>query len=105
MELEKRMRKATVTMLIVVVCLWCLIPPAVAGGLSVSGVGAKAKGMGGAFRAIADDWSAAYYNPAGLFYTSDNQLSFNEVITHYRAKYKPDVTYSGFNVGFFEGDI
>ena len=41
------MRKATVTVLICAVCLWCLIPPAVAGGLSVSGVGAKAKGMGG----------------------------------------------------------
>jgi long-chain fatty acid transport protein len=37
-----------------------------AGGLNLAGVGAKALGMAGAFRAVADDWSAMYWNPAGL---------------------------------------
>ena len=37
-----------------------------AGGFALSGVGSKAIGMGGAFRGLADDWSAAYWNPAGL---------------------------------------
>lgn len=32
----------------------------------VSGVGARALGMGGAFASVADDGNAIYYNPAGL---------------------------------------
>lgn len=39
---------------------------ATAGGYNLAGVGPKALAMSGAFRAIADDWSAAYWNPAGL---------------------------------------
>ena len=75
------------------------------GGMDIPGVGAKAKSLGGAFRAIANDWSAAYYNPAGLFYVTENQLTFNEVFTNYRAMYTPDVTYDGFPVGFYKGDV
>ncbi len=37
-----------------------------AGGYNLAGVGAKALSMSGSFRAIADDWSATYWNPAGL---------------------------------------
>jgi len=37
-----------------------------AAGYSLAGVGAKALSMSGSFRAIADDWSAMYWNPAGL---------------------------------------
>ncbi len=39
---------------------------ALAGGFNLAGVGAKALSMSGSFRAIADDWSAMYWNPAGL---------------------------------------
>lgn len=35
-------------------------------GYNLAGVGAKALSMSGAFRAVADDWSAMYWNPAGL---------------------------------------
>jgi len=38
----------------------------IAGGYELAGVGAKALAMAGAFRGIADDWSAMYWNPAGL---------------------------------------
>lgn len=95
------MRKATVTFLLCLVCTCGLVLPAWSGGMEISGIGAKAKAMGGAFRAIADDWSAAYYNPAGLFYTTESQMTFNEVITHYRAEYTPNVKYGDYEVGYF----
>lgn len=40
-------------------------------------IGEKAGGMGGAFTAIADDPSGAYYNPAGLAFAYDNQISLS----------------------------
>ena len=39
---------------------------AYAGGIEGSGVGTRALSMGGAFVALADDWSAPFWNPAGL---------------------------------------
>ena len=39
------------------------------------GIGAKASAMGGAFTAQADDFSALYYNPAGLAQIRDPELS------------------------------
>ncbi|MBM3262416.1 MAG: hypothetical protein FJY97_03185 [candidate division Zixibacteria bacterium] len=56
------------------VCLWVLLIgatlPVFAGGYGESllriGVGARALAMGGAFVAIADDGTAAFWNPAGL---------------------------------------
>ncbi len=37
-----------------------------AGGYNLAGVGAKALAMSGSFRGIADDYTAAFWNPAGL---------------------------------------
>jgi long-chain fatty acid transport protein len=99
------MRKATVTIFLFALCAWFLTLPAWGGGIGISAVGAKAKAMGGAFRAVADDWSAAYYNPAGLFYTPESQLSFNEVFSHYQVNYTPDVKYGDYGVGFYDGEI
>ncbi len=39
------------------------------------GIGAKASSLGGAFTAMADDFSALYYNPAGLAQIKDRELS------------------------------
>lgn len=39
---------------------------AFAAGYNLAGVGAKGLSMSGAFRAISDDWSAVFWNPAGL---------------------------------------
>lgn len=41
-----------------------------------NGVGTRAMGMNGAFAAISDDSSSAYWNPAGLTYSQYKELSF-----------------------------
>ncbi|MEW6049674.1 MAG: outer membrane protein transport protein [Candidatus Zixiibacteriota bacterium] len=67
-----------------------------AGGFENSGVGTKARGMGGAFRAVADDWTAAFYNPAGYAQIPDNQFGANAGFLHLRDQLTPD--YQGINM-------
>ena len=43
------------------------------------GIGARATAMGSAFVAVADDPSAAYWNPAGIARLNDRYLSFDHV--------------------------
>ena len=43
------------------------------------GIGARATGMGAAFVAVADDPSAAYWNPAGVARLTDRVLAFDTV--------------------------
>jgi long-chain fatty acid transport protein len=103
-KVEKRMRSGTVILLGILIVSISAIPAA-GGGLGIPGVGAKAEAMGGTYRGIANDWSAAYYNPAALYYMTENQLTFNEVFTHYRFQYEPDVKYGDRTVGFYRGNI
>ncbi len=51
---------------LVVLALFLPFSTGLGGGWNLAGVGAKALSMSGAFRAIADDHSAMYWNPAGL---------------------------------------
>ena len=71
-------------------------------GFSVNGVGARARAMGGAFRAIADDWSAAYWNPAGLAYVPSTELDVTMLVVNPRPTYTPTVSPNllgwGFNI-------
>ncbi|MEZ5357637.1 MAG: outer membrane protein transport protein [Candidatus Zixiibacteriota bacterium] len=99
------MRRVRVILLLSALFALFLTMPAWGGGMGTLGVGAKAKAMGGSFRAIADDWSAAYYNPAGLFYVTENQITINEAITNFRFKYSPSVNMNGYPIGFYEGEI
>lgn len=99
------MRRATVIFFYCGCIALFSISSVFAGGMGVLGVGAKASAMGGSFRAIADDWSAAYYNPAGLFYMTENELTINEVISNYQLKFTPHVNYGGYPVGFYQGEI
>lgn len=46
-----------------------------AGGFALSGVGARAMSMGGAFRGMADDNTALYWNPAGIAFISSNSAT------------------------------
>lgn len=48
------------------IALLCLGWPALAAGQSIDAIGTRAAGMSGAFVAVADDASAAYWNPAGF---------------------------------------
>ena len=45
-----------------------------ANGLNLNGVGSKAIAMGGAFIGLADDYSAVFWNPAGLTQTKQSTL-------------------------------
>jgi long-chain fatty acid transport protein len=40
-----------------------------ASGVETNGVGVRASALGGSYRAIADDWTAMYWNPAGLAFS------------------------------------
>lgn len=74
-----------------------------AGGYGVSGVGIRALSMAGAFRAVADDWSAAYYNPAGLVNLLEHQLAFGADFYNHRPEFTPDVTSGGYSFGYYDG--
>ncbi|MBN1541301.1 outer membrane protein transport protein [candidate division KSB1 bacterium] len=40
-----------------------------AAGVGLTGIGARAMTLGGNYRAVADDWSAMFWNPAGMVFT------------------------------------
>jgi long-chain fatty acid transport protein len=52
-----------------------------AGFADTWGFGSRAVSLGGAFTAVADDYSAAYYNPAGLAQTSKNYFTIDYMYT------------------------
>ncbi len=56
------------------------------------GVGARALGMGGAFYAIADDATAAYWNPAGLAYLQRKEFTTMQATLFQQTNY----TYMGY---------
>ena len=87
-----RICKFSVFILLVIALL---SPGIFASGFENSSVGIQAGGMSGAFRAIADDWTAAYYNPAGYAYIYDNQLGGNLALVHYRNELTPDYEWPG----------
>jgi long-chain fatty acid transport protein len=51
--------------------------PAFANELKIGSLGARAAAMGGAFVGLADDFSALYWNPAGLGFMKKRILSFD----------------------------
>lgn len=69
------------------------------------GVGARALGMGGAFFAIADDATAAYWNPAGLAYLQRKEFTtmqatlFEQTSFNYMGYAHPTATKGTFSLG------
>ncbi len=79
------------------------ISPAFAGGYNLAGAGAKALAMAGAYRGVADDWSAMYWNPAGLI-GQDNTVTLTGKFLFPMVWLTPDVPgsfpgYSGYRNG------
>jgi len=68
-----------------------------AGNVDTYGIGAKATALGGAFTARADDFSAMYYNPAGIAQLDRPQLSvgsaFVNAAVSAEVDYKNDYDY------------
>ncbi len=79
-----------------------LLSVASAGGFDNLAVGSKARALGGAFRGLANDWTAAYYNPAGYAYLMDNSIGGNLSLMHYRTELTPDYRWGGnYETGIF----
>src|SRR5271163_2692007 len=54
------------------------------------GIGPRAIGMGGAFTAIADDASAAYWNPAGLSQINSYEISVSSAPIYFQQDVNPN---------------
>ncbi len=63
------MKNALLLLTALAIILITATPEVLASGVELTGVGARATAMGGNYRAIAEDWSAMYWNPAGLAFT------------------------------------
>jgi len=60
-----------------------------AAGVSVTGIGARATSLGGSFRAISDDWSGMYWNPAGITQINGWHIGFTTELLSPVGSYKP----------------
>jgi len=56
----------------------------------LSAIGDRARGMGGAFTGLADDWSAAFYNPAGAAMLEHSEIYIGGATVTPRMSYTPD---------------
>ncbi len=74
--------------LLIVLCLATLASSLFAGGFALSGVGSRATAMGGAFRGLADDSSAMFWNPAGLAFMDENSVSLGGTFIMPSAKWE-----------------
>ena len=72
-----------------------------AGGFALSGVGSKSQSMGGNFRALADDGTAIYWNPAGLGFFGENHLLLAGTGILPSNKYE----YTGANPGWIKEEV
>jgi len=67
------------------------------GNPNTFGIGPRAIGMGGAFTAVADDASAAYWNPAGLSQISSYEISISSAPVYFENNVNPG---AGVTTGF-----
>lgn len=80
----KKIRTTLITMFVII----AVSNSALANGLSLNSIGARALGMGGAFVGLANDGSAIYWNPAGLTGQQSSVMGYFTGVMPY-ATYKP----------------
>jgi len=71
-----------------VVVIMSVVSLGFAGGIALSGVGTRAKAMGGAMRGLADDASAMYWNPAGLSFLNETTITAGIHYVDFGGEYK-----------------
>lgn len=71
---------------------------AFAGGFEVNGIGHRARAMGGAFTGLADDWSAAYYNPAGCAFLESSEFYLGGAAMTPRIDYVPNLALNNWKI-------
>ncbi len=69
-----------------------------AGGFALSGVGSRATSMGGAFRGMADDGTAMFWNPAGLAFLNQNEVSLGATVIQPNSKWTNTAPLPGFSM-------
>lgn len=84
------MKKGT-QVLFVVVLFGFSGPLALANGLNLNSLGSKATAMGGAFVGLADDFSALFWNPAGIAQFKAKYFGFNGTDVIPSGKYRMDI--------------
>ncbi len=96
--------KLSILLFFLISLLWIGVQ---AGGLNLNDVGAKATSLGGAFRGLADDWSASFWNPAGIAYLEHSEINVTPYFTSPRPTYLPEVLFGQeenlYEVGFKNG--
>lgn len=76
-----------------------------AGGFALSGVGSRATAMGGAYRGLADDATAMYWNPAGLAFQDGNKVDLGGTFIMPSAKWEnPNAAATGLRPGETESE-
>jgi long-chain fatty acid transport protein len=64
-----KMKRALRTLMFTLLGLAFISTTVFAAGVDLTGVGARATALGGNYRAVANDWSAMFWNPAGLAFS------------------------------------
>lgn len=89
----RTLKLGLLTVILLTLCVGSLF----AGGFALSGIGSKAIGMGGAFRGLADDPTAMYWNPAGLGFMDRSYLTLAGAGILPTAEFE----YSGWHEGYY----
>ncbi|MCK9178352.1 MAG: outer membrane protein transport protein [Candidatus Cloacimonadaceae bacterium] len=86
--------------ILIVLCMTLLAGQLFAGGFALTGVDSRSTSMAGAFRGLADDPSAMYWNPAGLGFMNENSISLGGTFIMPTVKWDPSGTALVNNPGY-----